>query len=73
MASKVKGYMSSQEFVAWMDEHGWSVPGLAATGFAGGVRTIYRMREDTLPVAKVLAIALPAINKCTSRRKRGAK
>ena len=73
MASKVKGYMSSQEFVAWMDEHGWSVPGLAATGLAKGVRTIYRMREGTLPVPKALAAALPIVNKCTPRRKRGAK
>ena len=73
MASKVKDYMTSTEFVAWMDEHGWSVPGLAATGYAGGVRTIYRMREGTLPVAKVLGIALPAINRKVSRRKRGAK
>ncbi len=73
MASKVKNYLSSAEFVAWMDEHGWSVPGLAATGFAGGVRNIYRMREGTKPVPKVLTLAMPMVNKCTPRRKRGAK
>ncbi len=50
MPSKVKDYLSAAEFSAWMDEHGWTVKGLAAVGVCGEWRQIYHLRAGTKPV-----------------------
>ncbi len=72
MPSKVKDYLTPAEFVAWMDEHGWTVAGLAAADVVGKRSSIFRLRNGDLPVSKVLTLALPAINKAFPRSKRGA-
>ena len=70
MTSTVKDYMSSSEFCAWMDEHGWTVAGLAAAGVAGKRSSIFRLRSGELPVPKVLALALAPLNHRTPRKER---
>ncbi len=70
MPSAVADYLSAEQFVAWMAEHGWSVNGLVATGFAGSRRTISRLRNGHQPLTPALTLALPMINKRIPRGKR---
>lgn len=49
--------MTGDEFRAWMDEHGYSVRSLARA-LEREPRTIQRYRDGSLPVPRVVELAL---------------